>query len=262
MVAPGFQASASHHDAAEVGSYSVLGKAQLILESFTPGDSSLSLTELVRRTGIAKATVYRLAQELVQWGVLERAGRNYRLGLRLFELGQQVPRQRILREAGLPYMIDLLVVTQETVHFAVLDGLDVLYIEKIIMHRGLAQQSRVAGRLPLYCTATGKIFLALSPPSLFKSCVEAGLVPLTRHTIQSAAVIAQQLRRVRETMVATESEETRLGYGSVAVPVFGPGERFVGALSVTAPTVRLDVARLSSLLQVASTGITRSLKAR
>ncbi len=127
---------------------SVLGKARMILDAFDTDHSDLSLTELTRRSGVAKATVHRLAGELVEWGLLERAGTKYRLGLRLFELGQLVPRQRILRDAALPYMEDLLLATQETVHFAVRDGIDVLYIEKIIGHRGLNQQSRVAGRLP------------------------------------------------------------------------------------------------------------------
>jgi DNA-binding IclR family transcriptional regulator len=239
---------------------SLLGKARLILEAFKVEDNALSLTELVRRTGVAKATVYRLAQELVQWGVLERAGTDYRLGLSLFEMGQRVPRQRILREAALPYMEDLLVATQETIHFAIQDGLDVLYIEKIIMHRGLAQQSRVAGRLPLYCTATGKVFLALSSPDLFAEVVRAGPVMLTRHTICSAAVLAHELERVRETHLATEWEETRLGYGSVAVPVFGPGDALVGALAITASTARLDVNRLKGSLRTAAAGIGRKLR--
>ncbi|MGW3291957.1 IclR family transcriptional regulator, partial [Streptomyces sp. NPDC001002] len=138
---------------------SVLGKVRPILEAFTVDDESLSLADLVRRTGVAKATVHRLCQELVVWGLLERAGCDYRLGLRLFEIGQRVHRQRILREVAQPYMEDLLLATQETIHFAIHDGLDVVYLEKILPHRGLSEQSRVAGRLPLYCTATGKAIL-------------------------------------------------------------------------------------------------------
>lgn len=239
---------------------SVLGKAQLILESFTVEDDALSLTELVRRSGVAKASVYRLAQELQHWGLLERAGSDYRLGLRLFEMGQRVPRQRILREAALPYMEDLLLSTQETIHFAIHDGLEVLYVEKIIMHRGLSQQSRVAGRLPLYCTATGRVILAFSPPRLLAEVVRAGLVPLTRYTVCSAAVLSDQLEQVRQNELATEYEETRLGYASVAVPVFATGRTLAGALSITAPTSRMDVPRLAGSLRTAAAGISRKLQ--
>jgi DNA-binding IclR family transcriptional regulator len=240
---------------------SVLGKAQLILKAFTAEDDTLSLTGLVRRTGLAKASVYRLAQELLHWGLLERAGSDYRLGLRLFELGQCVPRQRILREAALPFMEDLLLATQETIHFAIHDGLDVVYVEKIIMHRGLSQQSRVAGRLPLHCTATGKIILAFSMAELLEQVLRAGLTPLTQRTVISPMVLEDQVKRARETGMATEFEEIRLGYGSLAVPVFGGDQMLAGALSITAPTGRLNVSRLTGTLRTAALGIGRKLQA-
>jgi len=78
----------------------VLGKARLILEAFEVVDDDLSLSELVRRTGIAKASVHRLAAELVDWGVLERSGSSYRLGMRVVDLGARVPRDRLPREAA------------------------------------------------------------------------------------------------------------------------------------------------------------------
>jgi DNA-binding IclR family transcriptional regulator len=240
---------------------SVLGKVRLILESFTTDSDELSLAELVRRSGVAKATVHRLAAELVEWGLLERAGTSYRLGLRLFELGQIVPRQRILREAALPYMQDLLAATGETIHFAIHEGLDVMYVEKIIGHRGLNQESRVAGRLPLYCTATGKAILAFSPPSLLEEVLSRGLAPVTRYTITSPAVLRMQVERTRGEGIAMESEETRLGYMSMAVPVFGRRSALAGAMSITAPTVRMNAARFSGALRAAAAGITRTLQA-
>lgn len=240
---------------------SVLGKVRLILDAFSADHGELRLTELAERSGVPKATVHRLAQELLEWGLLERAGTRYRLGLRLFEMGQLVPRQRILRGAALPYMEDLLMATQETVHFAVHDGLDVLYIEKIIGHRGLNKNSRVAGRLPLYCTATGKAILAFSPPGLLDEVIGQGLRPLTRRTTVSAAMLRRQVERTRAERIAFEHEETRLGYMSMAVPVFGTRSVLVGALSITAPTVRMRVGQFSSALRSAGLGISRSLEA-
>lgn len=240
---------------------SVLGKARLIIEAFTAEDDSLSLSELVRRTGVAKASVHRLAQELLGWGVLERAGSRYRLGLRLFEIGQRVPRQRILREAALPYMEDLLLATHETVHFAIHDGLDVLYVEKLMVHRGLRKQSRVAGRLPLFCTATGKVILAFSPPALFHEVVRRGLTPMTHRTITQPGLLQAQIGRVRTEHLAIEAEETRLGYTSLAVPVFGDTGALAGALSITAPTFRMNQARFTAALRTAALGVSRTLQA-
>ncbi|MEU6141682.1 IclR family transcriptional regulator [Streptomyces sp. NPDC047081] len=239
---------------------SVLGKVRPILEAFTVEDDALSLAELVRRTGVAKATVHRLAQELVVWGLLERSGCDYRLGLRLFEIGQRVHRQRILREVVQPYMEDLLLATQETIHFAIHDSLDVVYLEKILPHRGLNEESRVAGRLPLYCTATGKAILAHSPGSLFAEVVRNGMKPLTRHTVTSPGRLRAQLERIRAEGVATEAEEIRLGYTSMAVPVFSRQSTLVGALSITAPTYRMDVSGHAVALRAATLGITRSLR--
>ncbi|MFF7467715.1 IclR family transcriptional regulator C-terminal domain-containing protein [Streptomyces sp. NPDC008092] len=239
---------------------SVLGKVRPILEAFTAEDDALSLAELVRRTGVAKATVHRLAQELVVWGLLERSGCDYRLGLRLFEIGQRVHRQRILREVAQPYMEDLLLATQETIHFAIHDSLDVVYLEKIFPHRGLSEESRVAGRLPLYCTATGKAILAFSPASLFAEVVRSGMKPLTRHTVTSPGRLRAQLERVRADGVATEAEEIRLGYASMAVPVFSPQSTLVGALSITAPTYRMDGPGHAVALRTAALGIARSLR--
>ncbi|MGW3949515.1 IclR family transcriptional regulator [Streptomyces sp. NPDC004752] len=238
---------------------SVLGKVRPILEAFTAEDSALSLAELVRRSGVAKATVHRLAQELVAWGLLEREGCDYRLGLRMFELGQRVHRQRILREAVQPYLEDLLLITQETIHFAIHDSLDVVYLDKIFPHRGLNAESRVAGRLPLYCTGTGKAILAHSPPSLFVAVVRGGLKPFTRHTVVSPGRLRVQLDRIREDGIALETEEIRLGYASLAVPVFAQGTSLVGALSVTAPSYRMDVAGHAAALRTAALGIGRSL---
>jgi DNA-binding IclR family transcriptional regulator len=246
-------------DAADMNS--VLGKVAMILEAFTAESDELTLTELTRRSGVAKPTVHRLAQELLLLGLLERSGTRYLLGLRLFEMGQLVPRQRILRQAALPYMEDLLMATQETVHFAVHDGLDVLYIEKIISHRGLNKQSRVAGRLPLYCTATGKAIMAFSPETLLAEVIAEGLRPVTRHTTVSAAVLRKQVERIRRERIAVEHEETRLGYTSMAVPVFGSSSVLAGALSITAPTVRMSVSRFSGALRTAGHGISRTLQA-
>ena len=102
------------------GANSVLGKARLILESFELDDDSLTLTEIVARTGMSKATVHRLNQELLEWGMLERIGLEYRLGMRAFELGSRVPRFRVLRDAVRPYMESLHHQTREAVHLAVL----------------------------------------------------------------------------------------------------------------------------------------------
>lgn len=231
---------------------SVLGKARLILEAFQIDDDDLSLSELSRRTGISKASVHRLAQELLDWGVLERSGCKYRLGMRVFELGARVPRMRILRESVRPFMEDLHLAMKETVHLAVRDGLDVLYLDKVTSRGQTTRPSRVAGRMPLHCTATGKVLLAFAPNELLEEVIDRGLARVTRSTIVWPRLLVEQVHKIRATGFATESEETVNGYLSVAVPLVGSSGMTTAALSVTAPTFRADIPRFARALTAVS----------
>lgn len=239
------------------GANSVLGKARLILEAFQLDDVDLSLSELSRRTGISKASVHRLSQELLEWGMLERSGAEYRLGMRAFELGSRVPRFRVLRDAVRPFMESLHFATKETVHLAVLDGLDVLYLEKIAGGPNAARPSRIAGRMPLHCSATGKVLLAFSPPDLLEQVLARPLERRTPSTVILPGVLTEQVRHIRRSGHAIEEEEVALGYCSVAVPLFGSSGLLLGALSITAPTFRAD----QSKYVVALTAVSRKVAA-
>lgn len=244
-------------------SNSVLGKVRLILEVFGLDDETLSLSELARRTGLAKASVHRLSQELVQWGLLERRNGEYRLGMRLFEIGQRVPRQRILRDLARPLMIDLVQATNETVHLAVVDGLEVLYLDKVSGgHTQISRPSRVAGRMPLHCTATGKALLAFGRRGLLDEVMSAPLTRVTPRTTVAPGLLAQELQRAREVGYAAEFEQARIGYMSVAIPLAGATGSTVAALSVTAPMNRAKVDRFVGLLSLVGRRMTKLLSAQ
>ena len=112
----------------------MVGRAALLLDCLAAGDSP-GISELARRSGLAKTTVFRLVHELASCGLVEVTGGGVRLGMRLFELGSSVPRQRSLTEAALPYMRDLQQATGDTVHLAVLDRAEVVYLQ-ILRGRG------------------------------------------------------------------------------------------------------------------------------
>ena len=248
--------SLSYGDGLGAGANSVLGKARLILEAFEMDDDNLSLSELSRRTGVSKASVHRLAHELLEWGMLERAGPEYRLGLRAFELGSRVPRFRVLRDALRPFMENLHYATKETIHLGVLDGLEVLYLEKIADGPRVARPSRIAGRLPLHATATGKVLLAYSPSGLLEEVLARPLERRTPWTIVAPAVLREQVHEVPGLGYATEVEETAIGYCSVAVPLFQRSALLLGALSVTAPTFRAKTANYVAALTAISRKVT------
>jgi DNA-binding IclR family transcriptional regulator len=238
---------------------SVLGKVRLILEAFRPDEEELSLAELTRRTGVPKATVHRISQELVAWGALERHERGYRLGMRLFELGQLVPRQRVLRDLAHPFLEDLAQATRETVHCAVRDGCEVLYVEKLGGHRLVAQPSRTGGRMPMHCTATGKVLLAFAPPHVLETVLAAPLPRLTGRTVVAPGRLRAELASIRAAGHALESEETRLGYLSIAAPVVDASHRVCAAVSVTVPTTRAQVNRLVPAVRATASQISARL---
>nr|WP_281367330.1 IclR family transcriptional regulator [Nocardioides kongjuensis] len=219
------------------------------MESFTIEDDQISLSDLARRTGISKASVHRLAQELLAWGMLERAGQEYRLGMRAFELGSRVPRFRVLRDSVRPAMEQLHQETREVVHLGVLDGQEVLYLEKVSASPQAARPSRIAGRMPLHCTASGKVLLAHAPSALLEDVIAQGLPRVSAGTVIAPGLLLEQVRQVRERGYAVEQEETTVGYSSVAVPLYGGSGLVLGALSLTAPTFRVDVDRLVAQLR-------------
>lgn len=238
----------------------MLGKVQAILDALAEA-GVLGLSELARRSGVPKPTVHRLCGDLVAWGVVERAGDAFRLGPKLFELGARVPGRRQLREAALPFVEDLYVATGLTVHLAVLDGLDVVYIERLTGRRFAPAPSAVADRLPLHCTATGKCLLAFGPPELLEAVVAGGLPARTARSITDGSVLADELRRVRHAGTATEVGEVSPGHVAAGAPIFELGGRVAGALSITGAEGTVDLDAVRALVRVAAAGLSRRLGA-
>lgn len=250
--------------AEETESYpkSVLGKAQLLLAAFGSGAFRLRLTELSKRSGVPKATAYRLAEELTQWGLLERVGDSYQLGLRIFELGQRVPVAAMVRRVSKPFLVDLFTATRGTTHMAVLDGVHVLYLEKVAGEASVHTHSEVGGRLPASCTATGKALLALSPggEAAVGHYERAGLHAPTARSVATTDALRRQLAEVRERRFAVELGETLSGYGSLAAPVAGADGVVFAAVSVTLPVSRLAVGRLVPVVQATAARIARAVE--
>ncbi|NKQ51709.1 IclR family transcriptional regulator [Amycolatopsis sp. K13G38] len=243
---------------------SVLGKAQLLLGAFQSGAYRLRLSELSRRSGVPKASAYRLAQELVQWGLLDRSGDAYQLGLRIFELGQRVPVSAVLRSVARPLLTDLFTVTKATIHLAVLDGTHVMYLEKVGGKASVHTHSQVGGRLPAASTATGKVLLAHSSnmDELLAGIERAGLTRMTSRTVGSIDELRAQLVTARERGYALEQEETAPGLSSVAVPLIGADETIYGSVSATAALARTDPRRVVPVLLATSATIVRTLEQR
>jgi IclR family acetate operon transcriptional repressor len=215
----------------------VLERGMRLLEAFRSAGPELTLDELSSASGLPRSTAHRLAGQMTAVGLLERSARGWRLGVRLFELGQMVPRQQRLRDVALAYMEDLYEATKETVQLAVLDADEVLYVEIISGHRKAPTPSRRGGRMPVHCTAIGKAMLAFS--------LDVGDTWLDMHpqlavrtpaTVTDRVVLKRELHDIRRLGIAFDREEATPGLVCVAAPLLGPNGTARAGLSVSMST--------------------------
>jgi DNA-binding IclR family transcriptional regulator len=246
---------------------SMLGKTFSILSAFDEAPETLRLIDMVQRSGVPKPSVYRLAQELVELGLLERVGSAYRLGFGMFALGQRVGTGKSLRSAARPILVDLCAATRATLHLAVLENNRTFYLEKLGGTRSVHVLSRVGGRLPLTCTASGKLLLAMSPRReqyLTEIAENNSLVrdQLTSRSTASVAALRHELQLIAERRYAVEREETLVGFKSYAVPVVDQAGMVIAALSATIPVAREDDHELLRHLRLAAAAISRQYASR
>jgi DNA-binding IclR family transcriptional regulator len=233
----------------------VIDRISLVLDAFE-GPGRLTLAQIVRRTGLPRSSAHRMLDRLVQLRWLRRSGRDYELGMRLVELGSLAVHQDRLVRAATPLLGELHRATGLVAHLAVLDGPDVVYLEKIGDRMVAALPTRVGSRQPAHCTAVGKAILAY--------CDEDAEVNLqvrkTKYSISSSSQLAVELAKVRAHGVAFEREESLLGFGCVAAPIGGLGEA-VAAVSVCGPMNRMTFdQRLTAPVRMTAMGIWRNVE--
>lgn len=231
-----------------------------VLGAFDSRHRSLTLTELSHRAGIPVPTAYRLVSELVAGQALQRVeGGRYVIGRRLWEVGLLAPVQGKLRQVAEPFLHDVYAATMATVHLAVRDGDEVLYLHRMRGRASVPIVSTVGTRLPMHATGVGKVLLAYSPPEVHDR-VLANLPRITPYTITRPDILQKQLARIRRDGVATTAEEMSLGACSLAVPVVRASDGAVAAaIGVVVSTLKRNRQQLLGALQVAAHGIGRQL---
>lgn len=238
---------------------SVTSRALALVGAFDEEHRRLTLTELAERAGLPVATAHRLVAELVAWGALTRTGSgDYVVGRRLWDIGLLAPLQAGLVELASPYLHDLYGATHATVHLAVRDDGEVLYLDRLRGSTSVPVVSTIGSRLPMHATGVGKVLLAHAPADV-RERVLSSLDRITPYTVTQRDRLERQLERVRKDGFATTEEEMTLGACSIAVPVPGPDGSVVAAIGIVVPSLKRDRARLLAALQVAALGVGRSL---
>ncbi|WP_374945498.1 IclR family transcriptional regulator [Agreia sp.] len=241
---------------------SMVGRIAAILNAFQPRDDDLGISELARRTGLPKSTVSRIITGLVEHQFLERAGTGVRLGLRLFELGESATRPRDLRKLALASMSDLRNAVNLTVHLAVLEGTEVVYIEILPARDTPPLPSRVGGRMPAHATGVGKALVAWSSPDVIETVLSGGLVARGPNTITDPERFKRELSRIRNAGVAYEREESGPGVACAATAVRSADGHPVVALSAAGWSRDFDVRRVGFAVQTAAQGLSRQIARR
>lgn len=246
----------------DAGPAGALDRAAAILDAFDAGHRELTLSALVRRCGLPRSTTHRTADRMLKLGWLDKPGEKYRIGNRLFELSGLAPVRLELREAVLPFLQDLYNAMHTAVQLGVLDGSQVLIVEKITGHRPMPMLAQVGGIVPTHCSALGRAVLAYSPPEVVDEALAGELVARTSRTLTSPAAIRRELAAIPDRGWAIEREEGNIGVTCVAAPIFGPLGDVVAALSVTGPSAAVRSERAGPAVRLAAAAASRAYSSR
>jgi len=219
-----------------------VGKALMILDLLGANHKEMSLGEITKKLGFSKPTAHSLLSTLRTFGYVKHfsSDGSYWLGVRLFELGSCVLDGWDFRKAAIPFIEELMQELQETVQLAVLDGGEVLYVEKRESHQSLRVVSDIGKRLPVHCTGLGKCLLAFSSPGeIQKIILVKGLPRYTSNTITDPDLLNKELEKIKSQGYAIDNEEIMEGLRCVAAPIMNIKGEVVAAISISGPVGRL-----------------------
>ncbi|MFI8985554.1 IclR family transcriptional regulator [Streptomyces antimycoticus] len=230
-----------------------------ILELFLDGDGTLSAPEITRRLGLPRTTVHELVTTLAARSYLvqvpDQPGR-YRLGVRPYQLGSRYAEQLDLAAEGQQVARSVAETCNETVHVAILEGMDVIYIAKVDSTHAVRMVSAAGRRLPAHCTSVGKMLLASLTDDALDARLsdEQPLPAMTDNSITSTVELRRHLLTVRERGLAVEQRESNPDVNCVAAPVRDSTGKVVAALSISVPTIRWSEERQAELAELAAKG--------
>jgi DNA-binding IclR family transcriptional regulator len=221
-------------------------RAFAVLETIVFADHPVSLTEAMAAVGLPKPTVHRILTLLEHAGLLaqEPGGKRYTLGARLSRLGLKVMMNSSLRGARRAILQRLVDEIGETCNFTMLEGGEVVYLDRVETASPLRVNLQPGSHVPLHCTASGKLFLAMLPRAQRNRLLAH--LPLTAHTqntFTERAALEQELARIRRERISTDNEEYLAGLVCVAVPVTDKDGRTCASVAVHAPAARMPLER-------------------
>ena len=216
-----------------------LERGLAILSAFGSDKSTIGVSELSRELSLSRSTTHRYIATLTSLGYLQQDSetKRYRLGPRVLDLGFAAINSMDIREISVPHLQALSDATGFTVNMAILDGPDVVYIERCRTSRSRQREIdlnlHVGSRLPAYCTAMGKALLAFVPAERLEEILDqTDLIARGPNTIVDRAALRTEMERVRIAGVAVNNEELAYGLRSIAAPIRSRSGEVVAALNL------------------------------
>ncbi|MGE3286292.1 MAG: IclR family transcriptional regulator [Pseudonocardia sp.] len=243
---------------------STVRNAARVLKAFLTREESIGVSELARRLGLGKSAVHRLLTTLLAEGLVEQDPRTggYRLGIVMFELGEAVKVHLDLHAAAGPVLAQLREQTGESSQVGVLDGDEVVYVDRLESAHTLRLFTETGRRVPAHCTSSGKVLLAHCPEAVRERVLAHRLPALTPHTITDPDALRAELAAVRARGWAEAVNEREIGVASIASPIRDVRGDVVAALSIGAPVTRFGAVprrRIARTLVEAGEAVSRRL---
>ncbi len=213
-----------------------------ILQRLAEAPEPQKIGDLARRMGLDRSTVYRIALSLEKCRMIEKdePSRGYHLGPAAYEIGSAFLHRTDLHSVSRPIMLELSQRVGETVHLAVLNGHQAIYLDKIDRPGGLGMISQIGSPVILHCTGVGKVLLAFQAPSIREELLDSiEYTRFTENTITTKAALEAELEEIATRGYGLDRVEHEDQVACVAVPVFNHAAEPVAALSVSGSSKRM-----------------------
>jgi len=228
-----------------------LERALRIIEILAHSEKPLGVTEIGKLIGVHKSTAYRLIYTLRQFGYVDQDEdtEKYYLGLKPLELSSIINERLDIKGIIRPYLEELSSKTGETIHLAVREGDEIVYIDKVESKHTVRMYSRIGARAPLYCTALGKCLLAFSSEDSIKRWTSKESFPQkTENTIKTGDELTREIERVKSQGYALDREEFEQGVKCIGVPILNRTGKAIAAISISIPTFRITEEKIEEFI--------------
>ncbi len=227
-----------------------LAKGLSVLQAFSEAGHALTLSEIAKALGANNTTATRLCYTLMELGFIQRDGhRRYHLAPKVLTLGHSFISGLAWQEVAQYYLESLFKEVQETVNLSILEDSEIIYLIRIRKRKYLPFDIQIGTKLPVYCTAMGKVLMAMGPPKkigpIFK---KLEFKPLTARTITRLDMFLNELDKVRKKSYAVNDEELSIGNRAVAAPIVDKQGYAVAAINIAVPTTEYTRSQMEKIL--------------